>query len=291
MAALDRMLISPRRSPIVIRGVVMNRIAAVSLLALTPALVQADSVFLKNGGEIKGEIVEQREDAIVLEVGPGRLTVARRNVARIVVSTTDLGLYNARAAALAPLDVRGWLSLGRWAQSHDLGTQAREAYEHVLAVDPTNADAHLALGDVRVADRWLSGPDANRALGLVEFEGMWMSPDERSVRVEERRLDAEQRQAVREADARAREAEARVREAEARARAAEADAVAAAQPVTGGFPYPYVFQPGPYGPGPFNPFPVVVTPRPRPGMGHGHRPPPPPKAPDPPPNPFKNLSH
>ena len=249
----------------------MNRIAAVTLLALTPALAHADSVFLKNGGEIRGQIVEQREDSIVMEVGPGRLTVPRRNVVRVVSSTTDLGTYQARAAALSPRDVTGWVSLAEWARAHDLGTQAREAFGHVLAVDPENAAAHLALGHVRVADRWMDAADANRAQGLVEFEGLWMTAEERRDRIEDRRASDDDRRAQREADARARETEARVREAEARARVAEADAHAATQPVDSGIPYPYVFQPGPYGGGYGGyPPPVVVPVDPAP------QPPPPP---------------
>jgi hypothetical protein len=282
----------------------MNRIAVISLLALSPSLVSADSVFLKSGGEVKGEVVEQRADAVVLEVGPGRITVPMKNVARIVSSTTDLGVYHARAAALAPRDVQGWLSLAAWAQKHDLATQARDAYEHVLAVDPTNADAHLALGNVRMGDRWVSGAEANRARGLVEFEGMWMSPEERQMRLEERAAMAQERQAIREGDARAREAEARAREATARAEAAEADArQARAGMDNGGIPLGYgagygpavygggygpaVYGPGygPFVPGPYDPFPGgVVTPRPRPGNSHGHRPPPF-NRPDPPPRP------
>jgi hypothetical protein len=273
----------------------MNRIAVISLLALSPSLAYADSVFLKGGGEIKGEIVEQRADAVVLEVGPGRITLPMRNVLRIVSSTTDLGLYHARAAALAARDVAGWLSLAAWAQRRELATLARDAYEHVLAVDPTNTDAHLALGHVRVADRWLSAADANRARGLVEFEAVWMTPEERQLRIAERAALAQERQAVREADARAREAEARAREATARAEAAEADARQAqtAQAGSVGVPYPWVFGPtyGPFVPGPFNPFPGASFPGHRSRMGHGHQPPPPSRAPDPLPNPFKNLAH
>jgi hypothetical protein len=254
----------------------MNRIAVISLLALSPSLAHADSVFLKSGGEIKGEVVEQRADAVVLEVGPGRITVPMKNVARIVSSTTDLGLYHARAAALASRDVPGWLSLAAWARKHDLATQARDAYEHVLAMDPTNADAQLALGNVRLGDRWVSGAEANRARGLVEFEGTWMTPEERQLRFEERAAADQERQAMREGDARAREAEARAREATARAEAAEADARQArdGQAADSGIPLGYGYGVG-YGLGPYNPFPNV-PPRPRPGMGqgHGHRPPP-----------------
>ena len=113
------LLISPARRPIVHLGGChephRGHLAAGSLTVAGPA----DSVFLKGGGEIKGEIVEQRADAVVMEVGPGRLTLPMKNVARIVSSTTDLGVYHARAAALAPGDVAGWLSLAR------LGAAAR----------------------------------------------------------------------------------------------------------------------------------------------------------------------
>jgi hypothetical protein len=261
----------------------MNRIAAVSLLVLAPSLAGADSVFLKSGGEIKGEVVEQRADAVVMEVGPGRVTVPMKNVARIVSSTTDLGVYHARAAALARGDVAGWLSLAAWAQRRNLATQAREAYEHVLDVDPMNADANLALGHVRMADGWLSGAEANRARGLVEFEGMWMTPQERQMRFEERAAADQERMAAREGEARAREAEARAREASARADAAEADARQVGTQQSDGIPLGWGYGAGyaPFVPGPYNPFPNV-PPRPRPRMGHGngngngngHRPPP-----------------
>lgn len=232
----------------------MNRKAAVALLALSPALAHADSVFLKGGGEIKGEVVERRADAIVMEVGPGRITLPMASVARVVSSTTDLGLYNARAAALAPRDVAGWNSLAAWAQTHDLATQAREAYGRALAADPMNATAHLGLGDVEVGGRWMAAADANRARGLVDFEGTWMTPEERQDRMAERSALEQDRQAAREADARAREAEARVREAEARARSAEADARQSDQPVSTGIPLGYGG--GPLFPGSFNPFPA-----------------------------------
>jgi hypothetical protein len=231
----------------------MNRIVAVSLLTLAPALAQADSVFLKGGGEIKGQIVEQRAGAVVVEVGPGRITVPMSTVVRIVSNESDLTRYHSRAAVLDPRDVAGWLDLALWAASRDLATQARDAYERVLAVDPQNSAAHLGLGDVRVGTRWMSLADANRARGLVEFEGIWVTPEERQARMAERAVLAEERQAMREAEARAREAEARVREAEARARAAEADARQAEQPVQAGMPYPYGYGAGPYLPGPFAP--------------------------------------
>jgi hypothetical protein len=273
----------------------MRRTIAVSLLAFAPAVAQADQVLLKTGGEIKGEIVERRADAIVMEVGPGRITLPMSSVARVVSSATDLGLYRARAASLAPRDVAGWLDLAAWAQGHGLATQAREAFERVLAVDSENAAAHVALGHVRLDGRWVGLEEANRARGLVEFEGAWLTPEEQQARLAQRAATADESRIRREADARVREAEARAREAEARAQAAEADARQAQEPASTGIPYPWIFGPG-YGPvvgGPFSPGAGS-----RAGMvghggtGAGHHPQPPPLQPAPDPaERWRHLKH
>ena len=233
----------------------MKRLALVSLIALAPGLAAADQVFLTSGGEITGDIIERRPSALVLDVGAGRVTLPMSIVVRVVSSTTDLGLFRSRAQALAARDVSGWLDLAAWAQGHELASQAREAWEHVLAVDPGNSAAQLGLGHVRVGDRWMTVSEANRARGLVEFEGHWVTPEERQTLVADRVAYAEERQAEREADARVREAEARAREAEARASAAEAEARQGEEPVASGIPYPYLLGPS-YGPLVAFPFPV-----------------------------------
>ena len=40
-----------------------------------PAVALADEVFLVGGGRLVGEVVEQRGDAVVIEVGAGRVTL------------------------------------------------------------------------------------------------------------------------------------------------------------------------------------------------------------------------
>ena len=187
-----------------------------------------------------------------------------------------------RAAALAPGDIRGWLSLARWAASRDLVTQAREAYGHVAAWDPSNAEAQEGLGRVLVDGQWLSEEAANRARGLVEFEGRWMTLPERTSVLEARAAEAQARFADAEAAARVREAEARADAAEAEARRMAADAERA----EGGIPLDPVRGYGGYGgygggilvadPGAI-PLPPVVDHR-RPhrdhhGGGHAQRPP------------------
>jgi hypothetical protein len=273
----------------------MSKHLAVALFLL-PLTAAADEVYLKNGGRLTGEVVEDSPTRVVLEAGPGRVTVPRSRVARVVDSASPLERYADRAAALRSNDVEGWVALGRWAREAGLPTQARRAFEHALRLDPGNEAAHLGLGHVRVAGRWMSEDDSYRARGYVRFDGRWMSPEERDLLMAERTSADAERRARAESDLRVREAEARARQAEADARAAEAAARAAetqAAPADGIPLYPPwggtvagpIYGPGPgyggviYGPVEPPPPPVVVIvkpgrPRvdPRPTGPHGHRP-------------------
>jgi hypothetical protein len=201
----------------------MKRILAVSVLVAGPA-AWGDEVFLRGGGSIHGEVVQRTASSIVMEVGPGRMTLPMSRVDRIVATTSALSIYRDRAARLAAGDVAGWLRLARWAEGYDLLTQAREAYEHVAAVDPANAAANAALGRVQLAGQWVTREESYRARGLVSFEGRWVTPSEVAALVSERAAQQRSRELALEASARAREAEARARTAEAEARLAEAAA-------------------------------------------------------------------
>ena len=141
-----------------------------------------------------------------------------------MAASSSLATFRERARRLGREDAAGWLELGLWARSHGLTTQAREAFEHVLVVDPDNAGAHQALGDVRLGERWVGADEALRAQGLVPFEGRWVAPEERAAILRERAEAAAEDRARAEASARAREAEARARAAEAEARLVEAQA-------------------------------------------------------------------
>ena len=217
--------------------------AAIVLGALAlPLAAGADEVYLRSGGRLSGVVVEHRADGIVIDVGPGRVTLPASLVTRVVEGTPAFALFRQRAARLSDADVNGWLALGAWARDHDLLTQSTQAFEHVLAVDPGNSVAHRELGHVVVDGRWMTPAEGYRARGYVYFEGTWVMPEERAAMLAERTAAAQARQAEIEAEARAREADARARAAEAEARRAEA----AAYP-TEGIPLAMTYGSGPYG--------------------------------------------
>src|SRR5262245_16818651 len=120
----------------------MRRALAVLALVLLPVAARADEVYVRGGGRDTGQIIEYGPESIVVDVGPGQIGLPVSYVERIVPGTTPQSVYRERAARLAPGDLAGWVALGQWAMEQDLLTKGRAAFEHVLAVDPSNAAAH-----------------------------------------------------------------------------------------------------------------------------------------------------
>ena len=197
----------------------MKKIAL--LVAILPTMLLADVVILKSGGRVSGRIVQRSATSVEVDVGAGTVTLALDRVERIEESRSSLDDYYDRAGRLGPKDLDGWLELGRWASSKSLSAQAGEAYHRVVAIDPANAEANLALGNVQVGGQWVSEEESYRARGYVQYEGEWMTPAQRDALVSSRRAqtDADLRQV--EADARARDAEAEAQAAQAEADSAE----------------------------------------------------------------------
>jgi len=156
------------------------------LVVLPPAAALADEVYLKGGGQVTGQIVEQTDIAIKVDVGAGIVTVPASSVAHVETGSSPLHEYRDRAAAIAPGDAAAWRDLGHWAQTHALATQAREAYGKALGIDPNDAAANRGVGKVQLDGRWVSEEEAYRAQGYVEFERQWMMPAERDVILQER---------------------------------------------------------------------------------------------------------
>lgn len=248
-------------------------------LLLLPSAAWTDEVHLRGGGVVRGVIVERTDDKVVIEAGPGRVTLPMSRVDRVMETGSALVTFHRRYHAMSPTDVAGFATLARWAEDHDLATAARQTWQRVLQLDPGHPEANAALGRTWFEGEWMAARDAYRLQGFVPFEGSWVSPAEHEAILRERAQRELARTERREAELRVREAEARAREAEARAREAEAQASQATEPVEG-IPYWWVLYGGGGGYWPpvgGHPRPPAVLPE-RPGRP-GHRPARPPPLP------------
>ena len=243
---------------------------AVAAVVLVPGPARTDEVHIRGGGVIQGVVVERTDAAVIIEAGPGRVSMPLSRVIRIVEAESSLAIFRERAATIPWNDTAGLAGLARWAGDRDLATHALQTWERVLALDPGHPEANEALGRVFFDGAWMSPADAYRAQGLVPWDGEWVTATERDALL--RQSEAEARTAAdrRESELRVREAEARAREAEARAREAESYAEQAEEACEG-IPYWWVVSGGggPWWPGGFGPgrpatrpeHPVVRPPR------------------------------
>jgi hypothetical protein len=200
-------------------------------LFLVPAVGAADEIYLRGGGKVTGVIAQRTRDTVAIDTGPGRVTLPMRRVERIVDARSALQEYQEHAEALAASDVDGWARLARWAAERGLQTRSREAWQRVLAFDPTHPEANAAMGRMQVNGVWMASEEAYRVRGFVPFEGRWVTPAEHEALVRERLAEDVAAQQRREQELLVREAEARAREAEAAATSGE----------TGGIPYGWVY--------------------------------------------------
>jgi hypothetical protein len=77
-----------------------------TVLALLPAVAGADEVHLTSGGVVRGVIVGRTDQAVLIETGPGRVTLPLAQVSRIVDGGSALATFQERAARIAFDDVR-----------------------------------------------------------------------------------------------------------------------------------------------------------------------------------------
>ena len=150
------------------------RAALTVALAILPALAAADVIHLADGTTRQGRVVETTATDIVVDVGVGNVSlhvrIPRGDVVRIEHKATAndllMGDYARRLSRARGAD--DWHALGTWClEQRVLKEQGRAAFERALAIDPDHAEAHAALGHVKLNDAWMT---RKRAVALLAPE-------------------------------------------------------------------------------------------------------------------------
>ncbi len=176
-----------------------NLTILIAVIAAVPVL--ADDIYLRGGGQITGQIVEQTEDSVTVDIGGGTISAKMSSVVKIDKNNSPLQEYRERAAKIPAGDAEGWRELARWAAGYSLSSQAREAYRKVVAILPDDEEANKALGMVQVNGTWITEEENFRSQGYVQFEGKWMTPAEQQSIIAERQTQQAQAEADRQANA------------------------------------------------------------------------------------------
>lgn len=144
------------------------------LCLLSGGIVVADIVYLSNGGRVKGKIVEEDDEFVVVETEKfGRVKIEVERVSRIERGT-DEEIYQQRLKRLDEDDLDGHMELALWARSVGLEERAKERFRHILRLDRDNYYARRELGYHRLDGEWVSEREYYTAKGYVRYEGRWI---------------------------------------------------------------------------------------------------------------------
>ncbi len=154
----------------------------------------AHTVTLADGSVLEGRVLEQGEAEVVIETTfDGEKRVPRAQVKAVDVRTPprrDQLTFRLEQAGVDPALL--W-EAHAWAKAQGFKPELQEIVERIVRQKPDDARARKLLGHEKVDGRWMSPADkaqheldkqaaAQRAKGLVEHEGRWVTPQEKAAR-------------------------------------------------------------------------------------------------------------
>ncbi|MDR1963994.1 MAG: hypothetical protein LBQ50_09470, partial [Planctomycetaceae bacterium] len=146
------------------------------LTVLTP--LHADEYLLKEGGKIKGELLNREEvprKTYQIQAGDGlELGIESKYIDRPAKGERDAILeYN----AFAPFEedtIENHLKIAEWCSQHQLPELSRQHWKRILDHDPEHKDARRVLGYIKGEDgSWTTQQELLGSRGLVKHNGSW----------------------------------------------------------------------------------------------------------------------
>lgn len=154
------------------------------------ARVEADTVHLKSGGKLVGEIVAENDASIEVRTKFGVQRISRADVARVERGDTPGEELKKKLSELSPSDANGVYELALYAREHRLTKEFQALLEKTVEIDPMHAGANELLGRIKYKGKYVTPEERDRleaearreqmlAQGLVEHEGRFVTPEEK----------------------------------------------------------------------------------------------------------------
>ncbi|MFH1747370.1 MAG: HEAT repeat domain-containing protein [Planctomycetota bacterium] len=118
--------------------------------------VRADIFHLASGGKLEGELLEQDDQYYKIRTVLGTVTLAADAIVRVESAPTPFQEYDLRREQ-ADDTAADQIALAQWCQENGLAREWRQHLQRAIELDPDNAKARQALGQVRVGDMWVDG--------------------------------------------------------------------------------------------------------------------------------------
>lgn len=148
---------------------------------LWPALLNADIIKLKSGGEIRGEIKEKS-----IRTSP-QITITTLIGATVVVNQDDIEFvsrrsliveqYESRAKFTADTVEAQW-ELAEWCLKNRLRNQRETHLRRIIELDPEHEDANRGLGHSLHDGKWMTRDEYMTSQGMVKYRNRYVTPQE-----------------------------------------------------------------------------------------------------------------
>lgn len=159
------------------------RLLPAALLGFVLAAPAAgDVVTTKDGLVLEGAVTKAADGSVTVATADGKVVLPSASVGSITPGVGPREAALKESAAVPATDADGHYRLAVRFEAQGLADLARREYEIVLVASPDHAAARRSMGYERIGGRWLSTTEAQRAKGLVLFDGKWILPAEAAER-------------------------------------------------------------------------------------------------------------
>ena len=146
------------------------------LLALSVAAT-ADIIYLNTGGIVKGQIVDEDPDEVIVKTRFGEIPINKDDI-DFIERGTDKEIFQQRLKKINMNDSDAIVELGGWAQTVGLKKEAKQMFEKAIEIEPDHYFARTELGHRKHKGKWMSQDEYNKAIGLVKYEGEWVTKED-----------------------------------------------------------------------------------------------------------------
>jgi|GEM_PF-3736492 len=142
------------------------RILLIATYLLAAASLQADTLILKSGRELHGEVTESG-DKVKIKTRNAEYTLRRSQVDKIVKAKSIRDAYREKLAALEEEDADGCYELAMWCKEKKLHNESKQLLNRALIFDPGHKKTRTALGYQLVDGAWVSSGAAKTTTGTA----------------------------------------------------------------------------------------------------------------------------
>lgn len=156
-------------------------VLAVSAVLAAGMAARADVIHLTSGGKYRGKIVKETPREVTIQTAGGEIVVPRNTIETIERDSSDATEFKTREKeAQRSGDPDQHYELGVWARLKGMDAEAKRCFERAVALDAFHRGAREGLGHRYHQGRWYTEDEYRKAVGgLVEWEGRWVTPEER----------------------------------------------------------------------------------------------------------------